>query len=566
MALIPWWINYPNVNDEIMNLDWLLKVTNSNTEKISNFINLNTIKYADPILWNITSQYEANTIVVDGQTGNAYISVKPVPSGVSLNREEYWTQIYNYANIVDTLIEQITFNEGDTTTATKPFEVGDLVFINGLLYRVIAPMIAGDSFVIDSNIKKVTMEELLGNLSELVTTNKVSIVNAINEIWNRTITKIGDLAELVTTDKSSVVNAINEIWDRTITKIGDLAELVTTDKSSVVNAINEVNSRITARFVFFCGDSYGYRSGEHVLYPVVCATKMGLGNNYYNGCVARSNFVKTTDGYTKYLAQLQNYNGDKSGVTDIVLCGGTNDLDNTASDNKTALSEFVTYAKTNYPNAKIWIGLLGWNFNNDGGANQASLWSTVRSVYQSASAYGCACILDLNQIIHYKPYISSDGVHPTDEGGYAIGQALASKLLGGDCSDENYGVETGLTFTVNSAIANSANGRMSSFIKNNECVLKFRSFNIVTKSSLELTNTSTYTLGTFDSNYLKGGSGCAAVGVPIYIKTSTGSHNGIGEMMLDNGSLKMVYRGDDISGNITFISIGGEAVYDIIEV
>ena len=76
MALIPWWIRYPNVNDEIMNLDWLLRVSNENTAKISNFINLNTIKYADPILWDITSQYEANTITVDPQTGDAYISTK----------------------------------------------------------------------------------------------------------------------------------------------------------------------------------------------------------------------------------------------------------------------------------------------------------------------------------------------------------------------------------------------------------------------------------------------------------------------------------------------------------
>ena len=32
------------------------------------FVNLNTIKYADPIQWNITKQYETNTVVIDGNT------------------------------------------------------------------------------------------------------------------------------------------------------------------------------------------------------------------------------------------------------------------------------------------------------------------------------------------------------------------------------------------------------------------------------------------------------------------------------------------------------------------
>ena len=165
MALIPWWIRYPNVNDEIMNLDWLLRVSNENTEKISNFMNLNTIKYADPILWDITSQYEANTITVDPQTGDAYISTKAVPYGVSLSNTDYWTKIYNYADEINDLQEQIAAaNEKLSTTATAPRAVGDLVWLNGLLYEVTAPMIAGDSYVVDSNCKKVTIEELLNLL------------------------------------------------------------------------------------------------------------------------------------------------------------------------------------------------------------------------------------------------------------------------------------------------------------------------------------------------------------------------------------------------------------------
>ena len=64
------------------------------------------------------------------------------------------------------------------------------------------------------------------------------------------VSTIGDLTDLTTTDKSSVVNAINEVINNMSlmaldlnNKIGDLTTLTTTDKSSLVNAVNEVAAR-----------------------------------------------------------------------------------------------------------------------------------------------------------------------------------------------------------------------------------------------------------------------------------------------------------------------------------
>ena len=165
------WFNhmYPYGNLHELNLDWVIATVKNGEKEIADFIGINTIKYADPILWNIESQYEANTVVVDGQTGNAYISVKAVPSGVHLSREEYWTQIYNYADVVDTLREQIAYNEGESTTATRPYSIDNLVFVNGILYRVIAPMIAGDSFVADSNVVQTTINAEILRLHGFIT-------------------------------------------------------------------------------------------------------------------------------------------------------------------------------------------------------------------------------------------------------------------------------------------------------------------------------------------------------------------------------------------------------------
>ena len=161
------WFNhcYPYTNFHELNLDWVIMTVKKGEADIKDFIGLNTIKYADPILWDITRQYEANTVVVDPTTGNAYISTKAVPYGTHINNTDYWTQIYNYADVVDTLRDQIAYNEGLSTTATRAYSVGDLVFTNNLLYRVVAPMIAGDSFVPDSNVVKTTITDEIVNIN-----------------------------------------------------------------------------------------------------------------------------------------------------------------------------------------------------------------------------------------------------------------------------------------------------------------------------------------------------------------------------------------------------------------
>jgi hypothetical protein len=97
-------------------------------------------------------------------------------------------------------------------------------------------------------IRAQTVEGILTNLN---TTDKTSLVNAINEEKLRTETVEGILANLNTTDKTSLVNAINEEKLRTETIEGDLTNLNTTDKSSLVNAINDERNRaITAENAF----------------------------------------------------------------------------------------------------------------------------------------------------------------------------------------------------------------------------------------------------------------------------------------------------------------------------
>ena len=175
---------YTNFHD--LNLDWIIEVLNEFNTKLTNFVSLATIKYADPIQWDITSQYEANTVVVDSN-GNAYLSVRPVPTGVSLDRTEFWTKIGNFDELWADVKKAITPNdEGHSPTATAARAVNDLVWVNGALVRVTKAMIAGDAYVTGSNCVSSSTNEvlhyLLTTFNERLNAEQTARENADNQL------------------------------------------------------------------------------------------------------------------------------------------------------------------------------------------------------------------------------------------------------------------------------------------------------------------------------------------------------------------------------------------------
>lgn len=171
---------YTNFHD--LNLDWIIDTLNDFNARLTNFVSLATIKYADPIQWDITSQYEANTVVVDS-AGNAYLSVQPVPSGVSLDRTEYWTKIGNFDELFANVKKAITPNdEGHSATATAARAVDDLVWVNGALVRITRAMSAGDAYVQGSNCVTSSTNEILRYLLTALNTEQQTRAEAVTQL------------------------------------------------------------------------------------------------------------------------------------------------------------------------------------------------------------------------------------------------------------------------------------------------------------------------------------------------------------------------------------------------
>lgn len=129
-----------------------------------------------------------------------------------------------------------------------------LIDYNGDMYKI-------DSAIYGADSRSLVNESAIGTMSNLNTTDKSSLVGAVNEVNTEVGTNtttignlstqvsantgnIGTMANLDTTDKTNLVNAVNEVN----TDVGNLSNLNTTDKTSTVNAINEIINKFNFNY------------------------------------------------------------------------------------------------------------------------------------------------------------------------------------------------------------------------------------------------------------------------------------------------------------------------------
>lgn len=142
-------------------IGWLVDKLLSFETELNTAIDLKTIHYADPIQWDITTQYSPNTVVVDPKTGTAYMSKVPVPAGVLLTNTDYWVVIFNYQRIYDKIMSGVAFNDKDNLNATKDLLVNDLVWYGGDLYRCTRAIPQGTTYIPGTNLTPTTIADCL---------------------------------------------------------------------------------------------------------------------------------------------------------------------------------------------------------------------------------------------------------------------------------------------------------------------------------------------------------------------------------------------------------------------
>lgn len=151
-------------------------------EVMQQYIETSSISYADPIQWDITKQYPRNTVVVT-VNGDGYLSTQPVPIGIDIDNEDYWTKIGNFSELWGSVKLAITpVDEKLKTTASAARSVNDLVWLHNDLYVITKAMDAGTRYIEGTNCKKTDIGEQLNDLNTKVDNNKSSVDDSIEQI------------------------------------------------------------------------------------------------------------------------------------------------------------------------------------------------------------------------------------------------------------------------------------------------------------------------------------------------------------------------------------------------
>ena len=108
------WNKYPYTNFHELNLDMILEMIKDLNQEWDEFKILNSITFDGE--WDITKQYPAWCIVNTNGGADGYISIKPVPAGITINNTEYWSSIVDYTATIADLQNRVITLEGNVST------------------------------------------------------------------------------------------------------------------------------------------------------------------------------------------------------------------------------------------------------------------------------------------------------------------------------------------------------------------------------------------------------------------------------------------------------------------
>lgn len=252
-------------------------------------------------------------------------------------------------------------------------------------------------------------------------------LNVQNEIDN----KLNKMVEDGTL--SSVIN--EQIFNELNNKININTNNISKNSNSINNIINNENNNTT----IMIGDSYGIGITSGGTITGWCDRVKNLldlpNEQYYKFVEGGSGFCKQGVNSHNFLQLLKSNIDtiiDKNLVKNIIVCGGFNDNSYYSQDLNQNISDFVNYCKNNFPNAKIYCGMIGNSgaSDNTGTTIRESLSNNVLRSYQNIVAFkNCFYLNGIEYIMHdYFDFMSNDNIHPNELGysylSYYIVQAL----------------------------------------------------------------------------------------------------------------------------------------------
>ena len=278
-------------------------------------------------------------------------------------------------------------------------------------------------------------------------------------------------------------------------QIGDLNSLSTTNKNSLVDAINEVDGNVDALtnevrgvndITVLVSDSYGtITSGQTMTWEDEYQAFSGLDNAHCIKLAAAGFGFAINNGtfeslITPYATPASISDSvDPLKVKKIIVCGGFNERNIAMNTVQSAIASFMTYAFSRYPNAKVYIGFIGWSFNVN--FLQGFAGDKGMTAYTRCAAFGAQYLNGVENVMKNKALFQKESpspgvtetynyIHPNDAGAINLGLHIYQAVLNGSTTVETESltasylpVDANTTFT----------GSFTQQIKDGRCKVQF---------------------------------------------------------------------------------------------
>lgn len=174
------------------------------------------------------------------------------------------------------------------------------------------------------------------------------------------------------------------------------------------------------------GDSYLVGQGATTNWGKEMTSMLNIPSSKYS-IVAKSGagFNVTGNTFASLLSESNSPTGNNNDVTHVIVAGGYND-DNNVAGLYNAIRDFITGAKSKYPNADIFVSYIANNVLEP----YETLGNALGYYCEASIENGARFIDGVYLLLYYSLVMQSDGFHPNNAGHRRIAGGLINGLEG----------------------------------------------------------------------------------------------------------------------------------------
>lgn len=289
-------------------------------------------------------------------------------------------------------------------------------------------------------------------------------------------------------------------YDAYIQNLQDQIDAITPDVAANTQAIDDIIHE-KKRLVVIT-DSYGLHLANPWNNRVASNLQASAPDDYFAFAEGGSGFdVAGLSGHTFETLLQDNITSvtDKNTITDVIFGGGCNDFFYLTSANSlnSAIISATSYAKTQFPNAKIWVSFMGYVSYMS--AAKRLDYKTAIACYQEASLANKCAFIDAYQPMH--SYLNrADHSHPNNTGAKYIAEIVTNAILGGNDNLITTSFSN-VALTAPTGFTTSGDYQLGQRIEKDNAIVKFFRF-ALTGSIASVAGGVGIEIGTYDLQYM----------------------------------------------------------------